>query len=194
MNKINYILIMVATITLSACGASIPSKMTNTSPEAKITHIKNFKIIPATLSITSDNPDLVSDVTISLKQHNIFSKIVNNKGKLELFVTHKTKSDHHFGEGMGNAVLEGLTLGLSGDSPDQFDYSVIVDADLKYKNKVISSYRSQGSFTSIVSSSAAPIEKIERTQEVVLKSFKHALDLLAIKIKEDRKKIMKFIM
>jgi len=193
MNKINYIVLLGIVITLTGCGATIPSKMTNTSPDPSVQEIKNYKTIPVSLSITADDPKFVSDVSIALREHNVFSKLVSNKGVLQLDVKHEKESNHHFGKGMGNAVLEGLTLGLSGDSPDEFDFSIVVNADLKYKNKIISSYKTKGSFNSVVSSRAALSEKLQRTKDVVFKSYQHALDLLSTKIKKDRRKIIKFM-
>lgn len=183
-------LFMSALVMLPGCNAAITSKLVNTSPGALIRTVNHIKIIPASISIITERPDFISNVSIALNRHQVFSDIVSSKGALQLVVNHQTISDHHVSEGVVDAFLRGLIFFISGDKPDEFDYSVIVNADLKYKNEIIASYKTQGSFYSVVPFSSALDSKMQRTTDVVLKSFTHALDLLATKIKRDRNKIL----
>ena len=190
---------MKATITgvvllaiLSACSSSIVPLLKNTSPEPVPQDINHLMSIPASIAIKADEKKFVSDVSVALSRNNVFSSIVADDKKSELLLTisHKTIADHHLNEGMGDAVLSGLTFGLSGDNPDIFDYSISIEATLIYKGKTIASYNSKGSYHSEISDAADLNSKLTQTTEAVKLSFNHALNLLSEKIKKDREKII----
>jgi len=185
--SIYFVLILLA---LSGCASESVWVLKNTSPEPVVPDINKLSAIPASISINADKEEFSSDVKQALTKNRVFSAISEEKDHPELLlkITHNTIANHHMDENANNSFA--ADLGLSGNNPDIFDYSIEVKADLVYQGKTIASYNTLGSFHSEISDSATLKAKLARTSETVKLSFDHALDLLSAKIKKDREKII----
>jgi len=180
---------------VSGC-ATADTKMVNTSPQPAIPETSAIEPIPATVVIDSDQEAFIIDVSLALQKHTVFTKVVSAgvTGDLELFVSSTTQSNHYFADGMGKAVISGLSYGLASYSQvDPYDFSITVKAQLKKGSEVIAEYETIGSYHSEIVKSASITAKTDRVKIAVLLSYEHALTLLAANIKQDRKLILKHL-
>lgn len=177
---------------VSACSSSFVSVLKNTSPEPIEYNVASLSSIPASVTIKADKKEFISDAKIALLRNNVFSAVTDDAKNSELLlkISHRSIANHHAEEGLADALLSGITLGLKQSDPSIFDYSISVTADLIYKERTIAHYDAIGSYHSEVRDSAEMKEKVRHSTQAVKLSFDHALNLLSEKIKKDRERII----
>lgn len=179
---------------LCACAVeNIKPKMTNASPESEIQEIKSFEVIPATVSVTGNEDIFIGDVNARLNSEKIF-KSISESSDLKLHVNYEAKSDQYDNEDNAKSMLNELAVWITGeDALDRYYYSVILKAELKHGDRIISEYDAVGSYYGEIPEASSLSNKIDRTNQAVVNSHEHAMALLMAKLKQDRNRIIGFI-
>lgn len=134
--------------------------LVNTSPVSPAAVSPDFKTIPATVRVVSDDKTNV-DVANALSAASVFSQTQTDSsdaraGDLTLTVSSTSKSNGHFAPELAYAVLRGLLLGAAdGAFADKYDYSVTLTATLQKGSTVVSEYEAAGSYHSECPESSA---------------------------------------
>lgn len=152
----------------------------NTSPEkVSLQKMQQLDEIPMRIRIVADEQAFVNDVSSALLRNHVIQSVdsIPSPKDLLLKLSHNTKSSH-YNKTRGN------------QEANDFDYSIMVNATLLYKGQAISNYSSLGSYHSEVPNNATLEEKIKCSAQAVELSFNHALNLLSVKIKQDKDHIL----
>ena len=134
----------------------------------------------------------------ALQKHGVFTSVVppaqaSGKPDLEFEVAYAYESDSHELAEFMDDMFVGLSLGVaSWFMKEDFDYSVSVSGTLSHAGKEIGHYEGTGAYNSQVEKIVA--ENLPLRRELVRKavelSWEHALREIAVRLKQDRARIV----